>query len=148
MYPYTDKYLLNHMNKNYQIVVSYSNTNYLPILLKVHDPDKSIIKFLQPYLNNLDYYHISERTLPKITEAKSRVLRYRRVPLFDVNPIEISESAVGKELNEIVNNFHEYLRKRKKYGTKVLIKELKMFTTKLLKQLVKIKRLQEQNSKS
>jgi hypothetical protein len=59
MYPYTCKYLLNHMNKNYQIVVSYSNTNYLPILLKVHDPDKSIIKFLQPYLNNLDYYHIN-----------------------------------------------------------------------------------------
>jgi hypothetical protein len=89
----------------------------------------------------------SERTPLKITEAKSRVLKYTPIPFFDVNTIQISESAAVKELQEITTNFQYELRKRRKYGTKVMIKTLQLFINQLLKELFKVKSLQAENSK-
>ena len=89
----------------------------------------------------------SERILRKITQPKPQKLKYTPAQLFDVKANTISESEVQRELQSIINTFQKELLKRKKYGTKVMIKSLQLLIKKLLKQLYKIKRLQKINSK-
>ena len=89
----------------------------------------------------------TERILRKITQPKPQKLKYAPAQLFDVKANTISESEVQRELQSIINTFQKELLKRKKYGTKVMIKSLQLLIKKLLKQLYKIKRLQKINSK-